>query len=490
MTNGPSQRRRNQGFESKFNAPAGLADYVARDGVSDNICAAAGRLVLLSAPAGYGKTIAMAQAWQRLKTAGRPAVWLTLDRADNDTSRFLRCLAEAVARLRLPGGATSPLAALTHPDAVYALLLDDVEAVQEASVLALVRELAAHLPRGAHLIIGARVRPALGLARLRVLGLLVEIDADDLRFSQDDARRFFDQRGKADALTELQIRQLHRKTGGWIVALWLAAMALDRTDDRSGFVERFSGSDGSVSDYLAQEVLDHQPAPVRLFLLRTSLLRQLDASICEALNPQLDCKAILDYLDTERVFLSPVDGPQPAWRYHSLFADHLRARLAREMPDEVARLHLAASGWYESRQRPVPAIEHAIDGGDFPHAMDLLERQIEALLAEGRMLLLLRWFDKLPAAQLRSRPRLEISLHLGHLPVARPGAGDGPAGALRSADERGQLPARACRQPADHAARDAGPQRRSAAGGPGGAGACADRPPLSGCHAGETSWRT
>lgn len=407
-TSGRPPPRKNLGLDAKFDGPASLADYVVRAGLTHSICAGAGRLVLLSAPAGYGKTIAMAQAWQRLKAAGMPTVWLTLDRADNDVSRFLRCLAEAVTRLGLAGHDTSPLGALTRPDAVYALLLDDFEAVQEPSALALVRELVDHLPRGAHLIVGARVRPALGLARLRVRGLLTEIDADGLRFSHAEARRFFAQRGKTDDLAEPQLRQLHQKTDGWIVALWLAAMALDRAVDRAGFVDRFSGSDGSVSDYLAEQVLNHQPARVREFLLRTSLLRQLDASICQALNPHIDCAAILDYLDTERVFLTPVDGTQPAWRYHSLFADHLRARLAREMPDQVARLHLAASGWYESQGRPVPAIEHALAGGDFPHAMDLLERQIDSLLAEGRMLLLLRWFDKLPPAPLRLRPRLQV----------------------------------------------------------------------------------
>lgn len=395
-------------LRAKFSGPGGLAGFVARDTLCSAICAGAGQLVLLSAPAGYGKTIAMAQGWERLKAAGTPAAWLALDAADNDVPRFIRCLAEAVRRLGLPASRDGPLHALTRPDAAYALFLDDFEAVHEPALLGLVRDLVDHLPHRAHLVVGARTLPALGLARLRMRGRLTEIDADDLRFNEPDARRFFGHRGSGPALTEQQIGQLHRRTGGWIVAMSLAAMALHRASDRTAFVDRFSGSDGSVSDYLADEVLLHQPPQVREFLLRTSLLRQLDLSICQALNPHLDCASILKHLDTGRIFVTPVEGSQPAWRYHSLFADHLRARLHREMPDKVAQLHLAASAWFESNGRPVPAIDHAIAGGDHPHAMNLLEQQIDGLLTDGRMLLLMRWFDQLPAAQLASRPRLEL----------------------------------------------------------------------------------
>lgn len=420
-------------LRAKFSGPVGLNHFVARDRLHSAISAGAGQLVLLSAPAGYGKTIAMAQGLACLKATGKAAVWLTLDAADNDVPRFMRCLAEAVARLGLPADDTGPLNALTREEAVYALFLDDFEAVQAPALLGLVRDLVAHLPSQAHLVIGARMLPALGLARLRVQGRLTEIDAEDLRFNDMDARRFFHRQGSALALTERQIGQLHRKTGGWIVAMSLAAVALDGTGDRAAFVDRFSGSDGSVSDYLADEVLQHQPPPVREFLLRTSLLRQLDTSICQALNPHLDCAAVLHHLHTGRIFLTPVEGGQPAWRYHSLFADHLRARLHREMPEKVAQLHLAASGWFESNGRLVPAIDHAMAGGDHPHAMDLLEQQVDALLTDGRMLLLLRWFDQLPTAQLASRPRLEI-LSIWATCLAR-----GPARALELLERCGAL---------------------------------------------------
>ncbi len=150
---------------------------------------------------------------------------------------------------------------------------------------------------------------------------------------------------------------------GWIGALWLASLALERHGPHSDFIERFSGSERAVADYLAEDVLAQQPASVRDFLLRTSILRTLDAQVCQALVPRADGAAMLQALEQAHLFLVPLadeaQGGQGghSWRYHSMFADFLRAQLLREQPGELTRLHLAASGWYESCGRPVPAIE-------------------------------------------------------------------------------------------------------------------------------------
>ena len=400
------------GLDNKFNPPAPVAAQVQRLGLCEVICRCAGQLVLVSAPAGFGKTTAMVQAHAQLEQTGVSAVWLTLDGADNDVSRFLICLGEAVTRLGLNGpdaaGGVDAVQALSRGDIPFALFLDEFETVHDAAVLGLVREIADHLPRNGHLIIGSRSLPQLGLARLRVRGRLIEIDADRLRFSLQDARTLFEQRREPHSLSSEQLFRLHQKTEGWAAALWLASIALDRTVDQSDFVDRFSGSNRAVADYLAEDVLARQPTHIRRFLLRTSLLRQLDASVCAALNPRADCEALLEKLDAEHLFLSPVTGSRRTWRYHSLFADYLSAQLEREYPDDVARLHLAASGWYESQGQPVQAIDHAIEGGDFPHAMDLLNSHADAFLEQGRMRLLSRWFASLPAGQRQAHPRLEM----------------------------------------------------------------------------------
>lgn len=398
-------------FESKLNPPAPTAGQVVRRGLCDLICGGVGQLVLVRAPAGFGKSTAMMQSRAQLEAAGVATAWLTLDSADNDVSRFLSCLGEAVRRL---GMTTDPCQ--THYDAVqawatfdepFALFLDDFETVHEPSVLSLVREILEHLPRRGHLVIGSRTLPALGLGRLRVRGQLMEVDAERLRFNVDDAMAFFDLR-RPNVLSADMLNRLHHKTEGWIAALSLASMALGRDVDQAQFIERFSGSDRSVADYLAEDVLAHQPQEVRNFLLRTSILRQLDASVCSALLPRVDCQRMLEQLDAAHLLITPVLSEQRAWRYHSLFAEYLRKELERELPDEVMRLHLAASGWYESQGRPVPAIDHAVEGGDYPYALELLDIHAEPFLLQGRMRLLSRWFAAIPAHLLQQRPRLEV----------------------------------------------------------------------------------
>jgi len=399
-------------LETKLNPPAFAVTQVLRSAISEQIATAAVKLILVRAPAGFGKTTAMAQSRQRIEATGVATAWLTLDRADNDVSRFLRCLSEAVQRLGVdepPDHAPfDAVAALAAHDSPFTLFLDDFEVVQEPAVLGLIREVIDHLPRQGQIVIGSRGLPDLGLGRLRARGQLVEIDTDRLRFNLEETSAFFGQR-VGQTLPADMLTQLHRKTEGWVAAIWLASMALERHGLETGFVERFSGSDRAVADYLAEDVLDHQPKEIRDFLLRTSILRQLDASVCQTLNPRADCAAILDQLAASNLFITPVTGgAAPTWRYHSLFADFLRAQLVRERPDDVARLHLAASGWYESQGRPVPAIDHAIEGGDHPYALMLLDGHAEQFLDQGRMRMLSRWFSAIPEHQLRARPFLQL----------------------------------------------------------------------------------
>ena len=406
----PDPRAITLGLESKFNPPALETSQVVRASLCETICRSEGQLVLVHAPAGFGKSTAMMQARERLEELGVATAWLTLDRADNDVSRFLNCLDTAVRQLgrithtHSPGADT--VQALTRIETPFALFLDEFEAIHEAALLVIVREIAHNLPRHGHLVIGSRSLPQIGLARLRVRGQLTQIDAERLRFSLQDTTHFFAQRPHPHKLTADQLFQLHEKTEGWVAALWLAAMALDRAVDPADFVARFSGSNRAVADYLAEDVLARQSPQIRRFLLRTSILRQLDVSVCSALNPRVDCASLLEQLDTDHLFLTPVASEQRTWRYHSLFADYLRNQLQLESPDDVARLHLSAAGWYESQGRPVPAIDHAIEGGDFPHAMQLLATHGEQFLEQGRMRLLSRWFSSMPAQQLEQHPHL------------------------------------------------------------------------------------
>lgn len=432
---GASARDKAGPLAAKLNPPTASNAQLPREALAERIGqAGTARVVLVRAPAGFGKTTALLQARERLQQRGINTGWLTLDAADNDPSRFLACLTQVVHDLfgqdagAAPGAAfavrsATPvdprsatgtarsalevIASLTDQPLPFALIFDDFESIQEPSVLGLVRQIIDHLPRGGQLLIGSRSLPSLGLGRLRARGQLLEIDTDRLRFTLAETTEFLGERRHL-ALSPDDIATLHRKTEGWAAALWLASLALARRERRSEFVACFSGSDQALADYLADDVLAAQPAPVRKFLVRTSILRHLHAPLCDALMQRTDSAAMLAQLQAANLFLAPIDGEAGGYRYHSLFAGFLRTQLALEPADELARLHLTASHWYEREGRPVPAIDHAIDSGEHGEALELLTRHATALLSQGRMRLLARWFRALPEALLAGCPLLQM----------------------------------------------------------------------------------
>ncbi|HMN79728.1 MAG TPA: LuxR C-terminal-related transcriptional regulator [Burkholderiaceae bacterium] len=399
--------------------PQPSAREIARAEVCDRIFAAAAvRLVLLHAPAGFGKTTTMRQVRDRFAAAGVPTAWLTLDRADNDPARFLSALSLALSPV-VPGlepdaGAGPDELALrlldrvaAHP-APFVLFLDDFEALKDAGSVGIVAELIEQLPRGAQLVAGTRRMPELGVGRLRTRGRLLEVDPAQLRFSEAEVGDLLRQR-PGPMLSPQDVRRLHRSTEGWAAALGLATLSLEHRDDPAGFIATFSGSDRAVVDYLLEDVLAHQPEDVREFLLQTCVLSELHAPLCDAIRGASDSAQMLRRLQTLHLFLLPLAGQPDEYRYHGMFAEFLRGELARQQPQRVPALHHAAARWFAQNQRPVPAIEHALAAGENALALQLLDEQAWALLDEGRVRLLARWLDPLLAAgALAGHPMLRI----------------------------------------------------------------------------------
>ena len=394
---------------AKLTPPVALASQVLRSAVLERVASTVGdRLVLVRAAAGFGKTTLMAQLQDRLAEDGVDTAWLTLDAADNDTVRFLTGLQAALSGSRHAPGADGALLDtldwLATRTSRYALFLDDFEFIREPSVLALVRTLVDRLPRGCRVVIGSRSLPDLSLARLRAHGQLVEVDTDALRFSPEEtvalASRMPGERPSDDALA-----RLHRKTEGWVTALRLALNEGGGPDLQ--FLESFSGSARAIAEYLAEDVFARQPEDARVFMLHTSILRHLEVPLCQALLQQHDVARILAGLEQQSVFLVALPGATPAWRYDRLFGAFLHNRLEQSCPEDVPRLHLLASAWYEANGRPVPAIIHAIEGADYPLALSLLERHARPMLEEGRMRLLARWFEAIPGSAMNDHPRLQ-----------------------------------------------------------------------------------
>lgn len=394
-----------------FAAPRSPA-RVTRLSIADVVLSSSAfKLVLVRGPAGFGKTTAMHQLCERFDQAGVTTLWLGLEPADNDRSRFLRSLGEAAEPLQSqPASPASPLdavRAIGSSSSPFVLFLDDLEVIRDPAVIGLLREMVDRLPPQGRIVIGSRSLPDLGVGRLRARGELVEVGVEQLRFTQAETADLFSQLGLS--LSDAQLRQLHEKTEGWIAALRLASMVIDRRGMADGFIDSFDGATDAVAEYLSQDVLAHQSDDTREFLLCTSVLRHVSLPACQVLLPHLDCVRLFDSLVAGGFFLTPVPGQAGVYRYHSLFGGFLRAQLERAHAGRIQRLHLAASGWYMSQGRPVPAIDHAIEGEDFPQALQLLEQHVDEFLELGRMRLLDRWLEAIAHSGLELKPMILVA---------------------------------------------------------------------------------
>jgi LuxR family maltose regulon positive regulatory protein len=257
-------------------------------------------------------------------------------------------------------------------------------------------------------VVLSRADPPLPTARLRASGQLVELRADDLRFSVDDAAALL--RAALElSLPDASVAALAARTEGWAAGLRLAALSLQGRPDADAFVQAFSGSHRYILDYLTEEVLERQPEPIRRFLLETSILERLSGELCDAVTDRTDGRAMLDAIDRANLFVVPLDDVREWWRYHQLFADLLRARLAHESPDRVPELHRNAAGWYERHGLADDAIGHALAAGDAPWAARLIERQVDMFLLRNEEATLERWIAALPADLVATRPRLLLA---------------------------------------------------------------------------------
>jgi LuxR family maltose regulon positive regulatory protein len=390
-------------------------------------------LVLVCTPAGFGKTTLLAD-WAR--GTPRPVAWVSLDEGDNDPTRFWRHVAAALdwvrpglgeragALLRDAGRASFEAvpAALVNelaggPDEVV-LILDDYHLIDAPPVHQSLAFLLEHLPTKAHLVVASRADPPLPLARLRARGQLAELRAADLRFTPDEAAALLRTAVGSD-LPEAAVAALADRTEGWVAGLQLAALSLRGQDDVAAFVEGFSGSHRYVLDYLAEEVLDRQPQPLRQFLLETSVLERLSGPLCDAVTGRADSQVLLEQAERASLFLVPLDEVRGWWRYHQLFADLLRVRLRLGQPERVPELHRAAAAWSEAHGLVDDAIRHALAAGDAAWAARLVERHFDALLQRAEGATVDRWVAALPVELVRSRPRLLLAQAVWALLVGR-----------------------------------------------------------------------
>ncbi|HEY3558190.1 MAG TPA: LuxR C-terminal-related transcriptional regulator [Kribbella sp.] len=399
---------------TKLFPPARRSELVARPWLVerlDGTLERGHRLTLVSAPAGFGKTTLVGDWASRHRQVG----WLSLDAGDNALPRFLTHLWAALPGIRvpLPAADVPTTAALTaivndyadQPDLNAVLVLDDYHVIEALDVHEAVAFLLDNLPDQLHLVVSTRADPPFPLARLRSRGQLMEVRVDDLRFAAAEAGAFLnDVMGLR--LTDDDVRALEGRTEGWAAGLQLAALSLRGVADVAGFIEAFTGSHRFVIDYLADEVLARQTEAVRDFLLRTAVLERLTASLCDAVTGRSDSAQVLDELDRRNVFLVALDAGRTWYRYHHLFRDVLQARLLAERPDELPRLHRAASDWYADQHLAADAVRHALAAGDHERAGRLIEEALPETRRTRQDALLLEWIGSLPDSVVRRNPVL------------------------------------------------------------------------------------
>src|SRR4028119_1510643 len=207
------------------------------------------------------------------------------------------------------------------------------------------------------------------------------------------------------SLSAENIAALEEATEGWVAALQLAALSTRDRADATAFVGSFSGSNRHVLDFLSDEVLERQPANVKEFLLKTSVLERMSAPLCDALTGRDDGQGMLERLDRGNLFVIALDDERRWYRYHHLFREFLRGRLGREGPDSTGKLHLRASGWYEKNGHLAEAIGHALAAPDHDLAARLIEEGVQGAVERGEGTTALRWLESLPTEAKRLRPR-------------------------------------------------------------------------------------
>ncbi|MBI5668389.1 MAG: hypothetical protein HZC41_10320 [Chloroflexi bacterium] len=408
-------------FATKIQPPRLRSPLVVRPRLLDRLKPLAqAKLNIISAPAGFGKTTLVGQAIQQLKW---DAAWLSLDESDNHPVRFWFCILQALRVVRPI--LTFPSSDIPHIDAPRRfdrwlagflseldrsisplfLVLDDYHVISHTPIHDGLFRLLERLPQHFHIIVTTRVDPPFPLARLRANRELIELNAEELRFQPDEAAAFLHQ---TDALEmkEADIDFFTRQTEGWAAGLQMASLYCREVGEDVRKLRRFNGSQTFVADYLTEEVMQHLSNETQRFLMQTSILESLNASLCDAVTGRQDSRQVLERLERNNIFLIHLQG-EPGWyRYYGLFADFLVQRLEGLQREQVPELHRRAAEWYADHQQYERAVVHHLAVADYTQAADFLAAAAKTLLLRSEMVAARQWLRALPGDQLKTRPTL------------------------------------------------------------------------------------
>jgi LuxR family transcriptional regulator, maltose regulon positive regulatory protein len=406
------------------------------------------KLLLVVAPAGWGKTSLLGDWWSSRKVT--PSAWLSVDRGDNDPVRFWSHLIAAMKdasssdaeRLdEFPEAKITDIMLAqvindcTRMSGRITVIIDNYDLISNTSINECVGFLIENLPPTARLILVTRSDPALPLARLRARGEMKEIRADELRFSEEETAGLLN--GALNlGLPSDYVRILRQRTEGWAAGLYLAGLSLRGHEELDRQVHSFAGDNRQIADYLAAEVLDAQPAYIRSFLTRTAVLDRMCAGLCDAVTGASGSQRILEELESSNLFIVPLDASRSWYRYHTLFADMLRRELERSEPGLGPLLHQRASEWHRQRGSAAEAVCHAIMASDLSCAREMITAPGHGQFADGLVEMVQSWLTSLSSDTAMEDSRLclmkaWLASHLGNLDEVGPWVGVAEAAALQ-----------------------------------------------------------
>ncbi|MDO9088478.1 MAG: tetratricopeptide repeat protein [Anaerolineaceae bacterium] len=418
-------------LSTKFNIPSSGRSLVRRqqliqlldDGITQSI-----PIIIVSAPAGYGKTTVISDWIRHSLAVDRNSVaWLTLEKSDNYLVGFLTYFISAIQRIVPEFGVEILNAIQTHksqspeilatliinqinvsPQKIY-LVLDDYHLISASPIHLFMSFLIDHLPPQLCLIIISRSDPHFSLARLRTYGQLIEIRQNSLSFNIDEAKELLS-RNLYPSFQQEEIAKLTQCTEGWISGLHLAAISMRDIQDRSTYFENLSGEHEFIAAFLMDEVFNKLDDPIKNFLLKTSVLDRFTLSLCEFVTQEAASKDILEGLIENNLFIVAMDNQNTWFRYHALFSELLRKQLFSQQPDLIPQLHVRASQWFEKNHLTNEAISHAISGKDYESAIQKIVDIAEERLMKGDSIVLLQWLESIPKKNLFAHPDASILL--------------------------------------------------------------------------------